>query len=62
MAKKETSIFFVREKDNLNKSFVTLELQDQKIIQVRAKNNNEPPEQVKRFIKQWETKFQLSGY
>lgn len=62
MANKETSIFFIRNINQPTEPYVTLELQENKVIQVRAKSNAEPPKAVKKFVKNWEKQYQLTGY
>lgn len=57
-----TSIFFIRHKREEDKPFVTLELSDNKVIQVRGfKNNTKNPleQEVKDFVKHWGTKFEF---
>ena len=65
MAKRETSIFFIRKKKNLKKSYVTLELKGKRVIQVRGYKNNvhNPLDQsVIDFVHKWEQKFRLEGF
>lgn len=65
MAKRETSIFFIRKKKNLKKSYVTLELKGKRVIQVRGyKNNVHNPldQQVIDFVHKWEQEFRLEGF
>lgn len=65
MAKRETSIFFIRKKKNLKKSFVTLELKEGIVVQVRGYKNNvhNPLDQsVIDFVHKWEQKFRLEGF
>ena len=55
-AREESLIFFVRDKNNPQKPFVTVEysLQNKKILQCYAKNNKKPQEDVEQFInKKW---------
>ena len=49
-AKGETNIFFIRKVSELDKSYYTIEVQKDKIIQVHGKNNRSPSEDVKQFI------------
>lgn len=56
MAKRETSIFFIRRKESQNEPYVTLELRNKKVIQCRGyKNNIRKPleEKVKTFVNDW---------
>lgn len=65
MAKRETSIFFIRKKKNLKKSYVTLELKEGRVVQVRGyKNNVHNPldQQVIDFVHKWEQEFRLEGF
>ena len=62
VAKGKTGIMFIRKKECVDEPFVTLELRGKKVIQVRAKNNDEASEDVKEFVKKWEKKYQLAGY
>ena len=65
MAKRETSIFFIRKKKNIKKSFVTLELKEGRVVQVRGYKNNvhNPLDQsVIDFVHKWEQKFRLEGF
>lgn len=62
VARRETAIFFIRKKAKVNEPFVTLELKGEKVIQVRAKNNDTPPPDVLDFVKMWEQKYDLIGY
>lgn len=65
MAKRETSIFFIRKKKNIKKSFVTLELKEGRVVQVRGYKNNvhNPLDQsVIDFVHKWEQEFRLEGF
>ena len=47
----------MREVENQNKSLVTIEVRDGKVIQSRINKNNDPtPEQMK-FINKWEQRL-----
>lgn len=55
-AREETLIFFVRDKNNQDSPFVTLEysLNKHKILQCYAEHNTKPQEDVSNFItKKW---------
>ena len=55
-AREESLIFFVRDKNNQNNPFVTLEysLKNNKILQCYAEHNSKPQEEVSNFInKKW---------
>ena len=48
-----TEIYFMRKKSNLNKSFVTIEVKDNELIQARLKNNLDPSENIMKIINKW---------
>lgn len=50
-AKGETDIFFIRKASELNKSYYTIEIKKDKIIQIHGKNNRSPSVDVQEFIK-----------
>ena len=62
MSKRKTAIFFIRDIKNPNNPFVTLELKDKNVVQVRARKNEEPPINVKNFVRSWENKFGFVGW
>ena len=49
-------IYFMRNIDNPEKSLVTVEVQDNNIVQSRIKNNNEPTKTQLIFLSRWEQK------
>lgn len=49
----DTDIFFVREEEDIEKPFVTLELRDKRVIQCRGKYNARPSEEVITFVNSW---------
>ena len=53
VANGDTNIFFVREEEDIEKPFVTLELRDKRVIQCRAKYNARPSEEVITFVNSW---------
>ena len=53
VANGDTNIFFVREEEDIEKPFVTLELRDKRVIQCRAKYNARPSEEVITFVNRW---------
>ena len=53
VANGDTNIFFVREEEDIEKPFVTLELRDKRVIQCRAKYNARPSEEVITFVNNW---------
>lgn len=50
----ECQIYFMRYKDNVNKSLVTIEVQDGKIVQARTKFNELPTDEMNEVLKKWE--------
>ena len=58
VAKGETSIFFIRKKEEPNKPYYTLEYRDGKVIQCRGKRNATMTEEVEAFQKCFERKMQ----
>ena len=50
----ECQIYFMRYKDNLSKSLITIEVRDGKIVQARAKFNELPGEDEMKILKKWE--------
>lgn len=61
VAKKETGIFFIREKKNENEPYVTLEMKENRIIQCRNKGNHRPNDDVIKFVNAWAKKFDLKS-
>lgn len=59
MAQRKCCIFVIRTKNEEDKPFVTLELIHNEIIQVRAKNNDRPEEEVMKFVYDWADKNKL---
>ena len=62
MSRKETAIFFIREKDHEERPLYTLELRRRQVIQVRGKNNCQLDPEAQDFVKKWEKRYKLSGY
>ena len=56
-ANKEIDLYFMRLVSNMNKSLVTIEVKDNKVVQSRIKNNHNPNKEQLSFIKKWEKKF-----
>lgn len=50
-------IYFMRDVNTPNKSIVTVEVKDNRIVQSRLKHNNEPAEEQVQFLKKWEQKI-----
>ena len=44
----------MRYKSNINKSFVTIEVRNGKVVQARTKFNEEPSIEIMNIIKKWE--------
>lgn len=53
----DCQIYLMREKKNLEKSFVTIEVRNAKIVQARTKYNKEVSEEVKSILKNWENRL-----
>jgi hypothetical protein len=53
MANNETNIVFLRKKNNINQSLITIEIKQNLIVQAKGKNNSEPKEKEKEFIKKY---------
>ena len=47
-------IYFLRKKDSINKSYVTIEVRENRIIQARAKFNKEPSKNIIKLLSKWE--------
>ena len=50
----ESQIYFLRKKDNVEKSFVTIEVKNNKIVQARTKYNELPDNSIKELLSKWE--------
>lgn len=53
-ANRQSQIYFMRKKSELDKSFVTIEVVDRKVVQARCKYNEEPPLHITSIIDEWE--------
>lgn len=64
VARKETKILFVRKKDKLKESYMTLEVRGHKLIQAKKLNNAYPVGEDEKFLKVWaeEKKIAVGGY
>ncbi|HFK7038808.1 TPA: PcfJ domain-containing protein [Listeria monocytogenes] len=49
----KSTIIFIRDKNNIEKSFYTLEYKNGQIVQLRGKHNCAPPEKVKKAVDKW---------
>lgn len=54
MAKNDCAILFLRQADNIDKPFVTLRVEEDKIVESRGFGNGEPSPEAKAFLKRWE--------
>ena len=54
VARQECLILFLRHCDDLSTPFYTVEVRDQKAVQVRGMKNADPTPEVRRFINSWE--------
>lgn len=59
IAKNICQIYFLRKKNDVNKSFVTIEVKDNKVVQARIKYNELPTEEVNKVIRKWEKGFKV---
>ena len=50
----KSDIYFMREINTPNKSLVTIEVKENKIVQSRTKDNGLPNNSQKRFLNKWE--------
>ncbi len=50
-------IYFMRLNSNKNKSLVTIEVRDNKVVQQRTKNNQDTTKEQKLLLKKWENKI-----
>ena len=50
----ETQIYFMRKKDNIKKSFVTIEVVNGKVVQAKFKNNESISHDIEMILKKWE--------
>lgn len=50
----ECQIYFMRYKDNIQKSFVTIEVRNGKVVQAKTRFNQEPPVEAMNIIRKWE--------
>lgn len=55
----DCQIYFLREKNNSSKSFVTIEVQNNKVIQARSKFNELPNKEIMDVIRKWERNLVL---
>lgn len=54
MSNNECQIYFMRYKNNINKSLVTIEVRDGKIVQARTKFNELPTDEMNKVLRKWE--------
>ena len=50
----ECQIYFMRYKNNINKSFITIEVRNNKVVQAKTRYNEEVPEEIMNIIIKWE--------
>ncbi len=53
----KTQIYFMRKKENLKKSFITIEIKNRKLIQARLKNNEIPNKNILNILNTWASKL-----
>ena len=54
IANNECQIYFMRKKSNPEKSFITIEVADNHVVQARLKYNKMPSEEIFNILKKWE--------
>lgn len=54
IANNECHIYFMRRKEEIDKSFVTIEVRNNEIVQARVKYNELPCEEISRILEKWE--------
>lgn len=50
----ECQIYFMRYKSNINKSFITIEVRNNKVVQAKTRFNEDVPEEIMNIIMKWE--------
>ena len=50
----ECIILFIRKADNIDEPFYTVEIRDNRVIQIRGKYNCGPTDEMKHFLSLWE--------
>ena len=55
-AEGECDIYFLRNAKNIKSSLVTVEVKNNKVVQSRIKNNDDPNETQLAFLNEWEQK------
>ncbi len=55
VSKNECQIYFMRYRDNINKSYITIEVRNNKIVQARTKLNGSPSKEEMRILTNWES-------
>ena len=50
----ECQIYFMRYKNNIDKSFVTIEVRNGKVVQAKTRFNEEPSIEIMNIIRKWE--------
>ena len=57
IANTECQIYFMRKKENITKSFVTIEVRNNKIVQARLKYNVLPSDEINKILEKWQNKL-----
>lgn len=55
----KSEVYFMREKNNIDKSFVTVEVRKGKVVQARSKYNGDVSDEVWKVLKKWEKSLVL---
>ena len=53
-----TDIYFLRKVDSPNKSFVTVEVNNNRVVQAKAKYNEDVSKETQKFLDRWERRLQ----
>ena len=54
-ANKECELYYLRDKLNIDKSLVTIEVRDNLVVQARIKNNKLPSKKLMNVINKWDS-------
>jgi hypothetical protein len=60
--RRETTILFIRRIEDIDTPYYTMEVQKDRIIQVRGKNNNDPTPEVQEFVNKFKVKMLETYY
>ena len=57
IASGECEIFFMREKNNVSKSLVTIEVRDNRVVQARSRFNEDITSEQRKIVNKFESKL-----